>query len=188
MHPLVTDSSSRADDASCIAASLDDPDRFGELYDRHAPAVFRYVRSRLGPDADDAVGDTFIAAFRARANFDASVGRSALPWLLGIATNVAAKRRELERRWLRPAPAGELSEPDGAEDTDARLDAERISPWLRDGLAALRRRDRDALVLHVVGGLSVEDVARALDTAPGTIKSRLHRARRVLAANLEVHR
>jgi RNA polymerase sigma-70 factor (ECF subfamily) len=181
MHPSSTDS-------SCIVESLERPEAFGELFDRHAPAVFRYVRARLGLDADDAVGDTFIAAFRARHRFDSTLGDSALPWLLGIATNVIAKRRDMERRWLRPIPAMPLHETDDVDAANDRLDGERIAPWLAVALNQLRARDRDALVLHVVGDLSVEDVALALGVPPGTIKSRLHRARRILAAQLEVYR
>ncbi len=187
MHLSLTDLAA-TDDAACIAASMADPERFGELYDRHAATVFRYVRSRLGPDADDAVGDTFAIAFGIRDRFDAGGGRSALPWLLGIATKVIAKRRDTERRWLRPAPA-QVDHADEADDAAARVDDARLAEWLVDALCGLRRRDRDALLLlHVVGDLSIEEVARTLDVAPGTVKSRLHRARRILAAQLEVHR
>jgi RNA polymerase sigma-70 factor (ECF subfamily) len=190
MHPSLTEITSSirsASDAECIAASLDQPDAFGMLYDRHAPVVFRYVRSRLGPDADDAVGDTFVIAFRTRARFNASRGSSALPWLLGIATNVIAKRRTDEQRWLRRGPADPTAS-DLTDDADARLDVQRLAPWLRGALEQLRRGDRDALVLSVIGELSTEDVASALGIPPGTVKSRLNRARRILAAQLEVHR
>lgn len=187
MHPDVTEPTT-IDDAACIEASIDSPDRFGVLFDRHALTVFRYVRSRLGPDADDAVGDTFAEAFRSRQRFDAERGRSALPWLLGIATRIIARRREAEVRWLRPAPIDATTDHESSDAIDTRLDDARLSPWLCAALAGLRRRDRDALVLHVVGDLSIEEVARALDVPPGTVKSRLHRARRILAAQLEVHR
>lgn len=187
MHPSVTDSV-RHDDADCIEASLESPDRFSELYDRHAPMVFRYVRSRLGPDSDDAVGDTFAEAFRQRERFDPRRGASAGPWLLGIATHVIERRRADERRWLRRAGTHDVPAGDATDDADARVDDLRLAPWLREALNALRRRDRDALFLHVVGDLSIDEVAAALDVPAGTVKSRLHRARRILAAQLEVHR
>jgi RNA polymerase sigma-70 factor (ECF subfamily) len=187
MHPSLTDQPA-TDDAACIAASVAEPERFGELYDRHASTVFRYVRSRLGPDADDAVGDTFAIAFGIRDRFDASFGSSALPWLLGIATKVIAKRRDAERRWLRPTPPELDQSDDDVDAANARIDDVRLASWLVEALRGLRRRDRDALLLHVVGDLSIEEVAHALDVPAGTIKSRLHRARRILAAQLEVHR
>jgi len=188
MHSL-TELPAVTDDSAIIAESLERPDRFGELYERHHQAVFRYVRSRVGNSADDVVGDTFAEAFRRRAKFDATRGSSCLPWLLGIATNMIDRRRELERRWLRPDPTvGVSSSVDRLDEVDRRIDDARLTPALMAALAQLRRRDRTALLLHVAADLSVEEVAVALDVPPGTVKSRLHRARRILAAHLEVAR
>ena len=53
------------DDATVIARSLRSPECFGTIFDRHAPAIYRYIARRLGPDgADDLVAETFLAAFR----------------------------------------------------------------------------------------------------------------------------
>ncbi len=53
------------DDAALIARSLDMPECFGVLFDRHAPAIYRYIVRRLGPGAaDDLVVETFLIAFR----------------------------------------------------------------------------------------------------------------------------
>jgi RNA polymerase sigma-70 factor (ECF subfamily) len=55
------------DDATVIAASVTDPERFAVIYDRHAAAIHRYLARRLGAQiADDLVGETFLAAFRRR--------------------------------------------------------------------------------------------------------------------------
>ncbi|MCB0879283.1 MAG: RNA polymerase sigma factor [Thermoleophilia bacterium] len=179
-------------DADLIDRSVVDPESFGEIYDRHHLAVFRYVRSRLGFAADDVVGDTFAEAFRIRERFDPTRGTTCLPWLLGIATRMVDRRRDLERRWLRPLP-GTLRDAAGATDVDLdavarRLDDQRLAPSITRALAKLRRRDRTALLLHVTADLSVEEVAAALEIPIGTVKSRLHRARNILAAYLEVHR
>lgn len=75
-------------DAAVIAASLDDPERFAALFDRHAPAIHRYVTRRLGCDAaDDITAETFLTAFRIRARYDS--GRAGVrPWLHGIAARL----------------------------------------------------------------------------------------------------
>lgn len=59
------------DDAAVIAESRRVPDRFGAVFDRHAVPVHGYIARRLGPDAaDDLVAETFLVAFRKRADYD----------------------------------------------------------------------------------------------------------------------
>jgi DNA-directed RNA polymerase specialized sigma24 family protein len=87
-------------DAELIVESLDEPARFGEIFDRHAQVVFRYLARRIGPDdASDLLADVFLAAFEARFRY-ASDFSSALPWLYGITSNLL--RKHFRRR------AGEL--------------------------------------------------------------------------------
>ena len=89
------------DDASLIARSLRAPECFGLLFDRHAPAVHRYIARRLGPDAaDDLVAETFLVAFRKRGRYDAGQA-DARPWLYGIATRLVGQHRRDEVRFLR---------------------------------------------------------------------------------------
>ncbi len=59
-----------------------------------------------------------------------------------------------------------------------------LDPDLFAGLTSLARRDRDALLLHVWGELSYEEIAAALSIPVGTVRSRIHRARRKLTAHL----
>src|SRR5579859_7997591 len=56
-----------SDDAALIARSLHAPECFGVLFDRHAPAIGRYIARRLGPDvADDLAAETFLVAQSSR--------------------------------------------------------------------------------------------------------------------------
>lgn len=176
------------DDAAVLAESLRQPDRFGSIYDRHFPGIYRYIASRLGPDeADDLTAETFIDAFRRRASFDPARG-SVRPWLFGIATRLVAQHRRAEARRYR-ALARTPAEPDPGGHDDrvaARVSAQaRREPLLR-ALAGLSAEDRDVLLLIALGGLSYDEVATALAIPPGTVASRLSRARRkvrgVLAA------
>ena len=60
-------------DAQIIATSESDPSRFGEIFDRHFPAIHRYVNRRVGRElADDLASETFSIAFRNRERFDPS--------------------------------------------------------------------------------------------------------------------
>src|SRR5450759_3339745 len=89
------------DDAALIARSIGTPDCFAVLFDRHAPAIYRYVARRLGPDAaDDLVAEAFLVAFQRRGGYD-STQAEARPWLYGIATNLISRRRRDEMRFFR---------------------------------------------------------------------------------------
>jgi RNA polymerase sigma-70 factor (ECF subfamily) len=114
-------------------------------------------------------------------------GRSTvIAWLCGIARNMARRRLELEQRHqpideghgtvgdaraVTPDPAGEL---DRAEQIER----------LRAAVLRLPVRYREALVLCDLQELTYADAAAALDCAVGTVRSRLHRARTLLAARL----
>lgn len=152
---------------------------FDVLFERHHDRVRRYVVSRVGPDAaDDVVAETFVAAFRSRGRFDPSAGEDAAPWLLGIATNMLARHRATERRWFerRQAALASHEEPDGFEDgAVGRVDASVRRTELVVAIASLPERERVPLLLHVLGGLTYDDVARALDVPIGTVRSRISR-------------
>jgi RNA polymerase sigma factor (sigma-70 family) len=176
-----------SDDAAVLAESLRKPERFGHIYDRHFPGIYRYIDSRLGPDeADDLTAETFIDAFRRRASFDPARG-SVRSWLFGIATRAVAQHRRAEARRFR-ALARTPPEPDPGGHDDrvaARVSAQaRREPLLR-ALAGLSADDRDVLLLVALGGLSYEEVAAALSIPPGTVASRLSRARRKVRGVLD---
>lgn len=167
-------------DADLVTASLHEPAAFGELFDRHARAVHAYASRRLGTDrADDVCADTFRLAFEKRAAFDGARG-DVRPWLFGIATNLVRRHGRDEERRLRAL--GRVS-PDGA----AAEPALPASPAVGAALAALDPGDRDVVLLIAWEDLSYEQVAAALDIPVGTVRSRLHRARRLLREQLAAH-
>jgi RNA polymerase sigma factor (sigma-70 family) len=175
------------DDASLIERSRAQPELFATIFDRHADRLRGYVARRLGLDAaDDIVADTFLVAFRRRDGYDVS-RTNAAPWLFGIATNLIGAHRRAETRKYRAYARSGL-DPLCSEAHDQRVvdavTAQAEGARLAAALAALRKRDRDALLLHVWGELSYEETARALAIPLGTVRSRLHRARRKLREEL----
>ncbi|WP_433337212.1 RNA polymerase sigma factor [Spirillospora sp. CA-294931] len=173
-------------DAEVVRQSLDDPERFAELFDRHHRRIHAYVARRLGTQAaDDIVAETFLAAFRRRASYDLD-RPLARPWLYGIATTLIARHRRAEERHYRALQrtgADPLPEP-MADAVITRVVAESHERVLGGALAGLARGDRDVLLLVAWGGLTYEEVAQALEVPVGTVRSRLHRARRRVRAAL----
>jgi RNA polymerase sigma factor (sigma-70 family) len=177
------------DDAGLIAESCRVPERFGAVFDRHAPAIHGYIARRLGRDAaDDLVAETFLVAFRQRASYDPAQP-SARPWLYGIATRLVSRRRRDEVRFFRAIartgidPAADRVAEPVADAGARRADARALHRRLAGALALLSTADRDALLL-VADGLSYQEAAQALGVPPGTLSSRLARARRTVRVQL----
>jgi RNA polymerase sigma-70 factor, ECF subfamily len=146
--------------------------------------VYRVTMAILGDEADarDAAQDTFVTAWRQIRSvrdperFDA--------WLQRVAVNAARMtHRSRRRRGVREIP-------------QSRLGTARNQPVFDDGAAAdarvldgaLRTLDidqRSILVLHHLQGRTVAELAAILDIPPGTVKSRLHTARRSLQAAID---
>lgn len=95
--------------------------------------------------------------------------------------------RTEQRRWRAYAAhaAGDAVAP-AAPDLDARADASAAAPAIATSLARLRRGDRDALLLLAWAELSYSEIAAALSIPVGTVRSRINRARRLLADDLDL--
>lgn len=166
--------------------SLTDPEAFAALFYRHAPAINRYVRRRLGAaEAEDVVADTFVTAFARRHRFDAERG-DVRPWLYGLASQHIRNHRRAELRAYRALArlgADPLTE-EFADRVEDRAVAQAAGPKLAAALARMSGQHRDVLLLVAWADLSYEEVAEALDVPLGTVRSRLHRARKTIRAAL----
>lgn len=164
-------------DAEIIERSRHEPDAFAAIFDRHAPHIRRYLARRLDAQvADDLVAETFLAAFDKRQRYDRD-RPDARPWLYGIATNLVAQHRRQEaRRYQRGHADGAAH--DHADRVAAEVTAHAVRSLLVDALGGLSAEDRDVLLLVAWEQLSYEEVAAALAIPVGTVRSRLHRARR----------
>jgi RNA polymerase sigma factor (sigma-70 family) len=174
------------DDAALIAQSICAPECFALLFDRHGPAIHSYVARRLGQDAaDDVTAEVFLIAFQRRGGYK-TAHANARPWLYGIATNLVGRRRRDEVRLFRAiARCGENSPAESlAEQVTNRVAAQAIRGRLASALSRLSRAQRDVLLLRA-SGLSCQEIAAAIGVPPGTVASRLARARRRVRAELE---
>lgn len=171
-------------DATCVTRSLSEPDAFEVIFDRHFGAVYRYVHRRAGRDlADELAAETFAVAFEQRASCRAT--STVLPWLYGIATNLLRHRRRTETRRLRAyARTGVDHWAEYEDDPIGRADGPSLDARLARALAAMRPRERDALLLYALADLNYEEIASALDVPVGTVRTWLHRARRTAQREL----
>lgn len=159
---------------------LGDREALGALYDRHAQALFGFLRRMLTrEEAEDVVQATFVRIVEIAGSFEARAGDDARGWIFGVGYRVASERRRtLARlREVLSAFAASLSTRPPPADHEA-LDVERALSRLSEGKRAV-------LVLTQVHGFSSEEVARILDLPLGTVWTRLHHARRELKALLE---
>jgi RNA polymerase sigma factor (sigma-70 family) len=175
-------------DASVLSRSIDQPDCFGVLFDRHFGHVYRYLRRRLGDElAAELAAETFLQAFRSRRRFSGGEA-SVRAWLFGIAANLVRMNHRSEERRLRAyarAAAG-VSAFEPAIAVEDRLDAEALGPALALALADLSPALREVLVLHAWAELSHEEIAEALGCSSAAVRTRLSRARSRLAAGVGV--
>jgi RNA polymerase sigma-70 factor (ECF subfamily) len=160
-------------------AAAGETNAFGPIFERHATSVYNYCFRRTGDwaQAEELTAIVFLEAWRRRTQVKLERD-DALPWLLGVATNVIRNLRRSQRRHR--AALGRLPREhvdDFAPAIAERLDDER---QMRAALRALRklpRADQDVLALCVWEELSYEQAALALGVPVGTVRSRLSRAR-----------
>jgi RNA polymerase sigma-70 factor (ECF subfamily) len=175
-------------DSEVVRASVEQPEAFEVIFDRHFDTIYGYLARRLWPDvADDLAADVFVAAFVRRSTFDSDAFESARPWLFGIASRLAARHA---RQAGRQARAYGRSPESGLAflDTDAaadRIDAREMRSALVRAVGLLRPELRDVLLLVAVHGLSYAEASEALGVPLGTVQSRLSRARQRLRSQLE---
>jgi RNA polymerase sigma factor (sigma-70 family) len=167
-------------DAQLIVNARNDPEALGELYRRHAHALYSWLRSRA-PDriAVELTAETFAQAALSLKRFRDEAQGSAGPWLFGIARNLL--RTYLERERIETKARAKLGMPETYElDLDeaaARIDAVRLGPELTAALEVLPDAQRNALELRIVEGRSYEEVAASLGCSEVAARLRVLRAR-----------
>jgi RNA polymerase sigma-70 factor (TIGR02960 family) len=167
-------------------------DPLEEALERHRRELHVHCYRMLASydDAEDAVQEAFLRAWRARSSFD---GENARAWLYRIATNVCLDRSRVRQRrvragtevsWLTPYPDTVLDQvPAEADEPDqAYVARETIELAFLAALQVLPPRQREVL------GLPAADTARLLDTSVAAANSALQRARETMRGHLPSHR
>jgi RNA polymerase sigma-70 factor (ECF subfamily) len=187
------------EDAGLAAAvRAGDAGAFEALIRSHGPRLVALARRILGNDdeAREAVHEAFIAAYRARDQFN---GQSLVStWLHRIATNSALMKLRSRRRRSEDSIDDLLPHflPDGhhrehfqswAEPVDTILARQETAATVRRAIEALPDTFRTVLLLRDIEGLSTEEAALMLGISANAVKLRLHRARMALRTVLAPH-
>ena len=162
-----------------IAAGVEQA--FVDLYRRRHNDVYRFAfaMAKSRSFAQDVTQEVFLNVLENARRFDSHKG-SVRAWLFGCARYVTLDRLRLERRWTDDMPADLTT-----LDSDESLLADQRVERLHAAIARLPVEYREALVLFELQELSYAETAVVLDCPVGTVRSRLHRGRALLAAMLD---
>ena len=177
----------------CVRRVLDgDVNAFEQLMHAHEKTVYNLALRALGnpQDAEDVTQEAFLKAYRSLSSFRGDSKFSV--WLYRIVSNLCLDF--LRARSRRPSQSltveddegevGELEIPDEHFSPEKLLDRKLTRESVQRGLASLPDDARQILLLRELKGLSYEEIADVLDLEPGTVKSRIFRARKKLCAFL----
>ncbi|HEY8074095.1 MAG TPA: sigma-70 family RNA polymerase sigma factor, partial [Labilithrix sp.] len=139
--------------------------------------VFALLSRMLGPgtDVEDLAQETFVRAYRAFPEFDPTGPAKVSTWLLTIATRLALdarKKKKLER-----ADSEEAESAAAHSTPELTLERRELGRALAEAAMELPDDQRAALVLAELHGLSIAEIAKALEVPENTAKTRLFRAR-----------
>lgn len=176
----------------CIQRVLNgDVNAFEELVRAYEKTVYNLALRSLGnaQDAEDVTQEAFLKAYRSLSRFRGESKFSV--WLFRIVSNLCTD--QLRSRSRRPVQSLTVDDEDGSEMLDIPdehfspeklLDRKLTRESVQRGLARLPDDARQILLLREVRGMSYEEIAQTLDLEPGTVKSRIFRARKRLCVFL----
>lgn len=185
--PAVTAYDTAPDDDLVSRVAAGDSHALVALFRRRRCDIYRFALHMTGLEstAEDVTQEVFMVVIRDAARYDAARG-SVTAWLCGIARNLLRRRLDRDRQFEPLPETGAANEPAGtAGDPLHDLAAAERLGALRRAVMSLPLRYREVVLLCDLQELSYAEAAAALDCAVGTVRSRLHRGRALLAAKLQ---
>ncbi len=159
-------------------AKQGDLDAFEQLVIRHERQVFRLALRMTGgvEDAKDVTQETFLLFHRKMGQIQSD--RSLGPWLYSVAVNVC-RGMSRNRRRSRLVVLDRLADstPDGAPDPERLLNVKQREECLRSALETLPLKERAALLMREMEGMTTKEVARTLGSCEATVRVQIGSAR-----------
>lgn len=174
-----------------------DPDDFAFFFQTHYDQIFYYFfrRGFSREESRDLTQETFLEALRGRARYRGDAPPGA--WIHGIAQNIyraTLRHQNRQKRsaqlitlesWLEHEP-GALANDDQPQPLERSMALERARLF-REAIGRLAPEQQDCLLLRIDQECSYRDISALLDVPIGTVKARLHKAKRVLGKALSQH-
>lgn len=187
-NQLMLESPSRSDRDLLRLLSSGDEGAFLEFYRRHQGVVYRFALQMSGKTAiaEEVTQDVFVTLMHSAVRYDSERG-SARAFLYGIARNVVLHALEREKPYVAALddPAGDYEERVASvQDIVGDLAQNERLETLRKAVLALPPAYREVVVLCDLHERDYAEAAGALGCAIGTVRSRLHRARALLAEKM----
>jgi RNA polymerase sigma-70 factor (ECF subfamily) len=181
----MADSEDPPDDTLIARAAAGDRNAFAALYRRRRPDVYRFALLMSGSTsvADDVAQDVFVEVIRHAGRYQ-PYRSGVTAWLFGIARNLVLRTRERQRFLAPMIEEDHAPELAVASDPLAGIARRQYVAALRRALLALPVKYREVIVLCDLQEMTYADAAAALGCAIGTVRSRLHRGRALLASRL----
>jgi RNA polymerase sigma-70 factor (ECF subfamily) len=163
-----------------------DDDAFAQLVETYQKPVYNLCYRMLGDglEAEDAAQESFWRAYQALHRYDP--GRSFITWLLSIAAHYCIDQQR--RRKLPTFSIDDTNEeilPDNTLHPEKTVSENQRNRTLHRMLNELKPEDRAAIVMRYWYGFSDQEISEALTLTVSAVKSRLHRARLLLAERLQ---
>lgn len=194
MPVLTMPASTLAEDETSLVrrAAAGEAEAVRQIIKAHNQRLYRLVRAviRSNADAEDVLQEAYLRAFASIGSFEGS--SSLATWLSRIALNAALMRLRAQKRLKRaavtvPAEAEIIPFPlaSSTADPERAMAQRQLLHLVEEATDALPDAFRLVFVARVIEGLSVEETAALLDLPPATVKTRLHRARKLIRTRLE---
>lgn len=169
-----------------LRAQLGDRDAFRGLFERYNPRLLYYLRHRFdhASGAEDVLQDVWLTVVRKVATLDQPGAFKA--WIYRIARNHAISRLRREPRHvsLEEAPDALELDAQAADEDDEGMFAGYDAAAIHEGLGRLSPAHREVLTLRFVDELSYEEIAQVVGRTLGTVRSRIHYAKKSLHEHL----
>lgn len=154
-----------------------DADAFEQLVVAYRDQVFRLALRMCGneADADEVAQEAFLSAWKALPNFRGDSRFST--WLYQLTSHAAIDLMRRKKRQIAAEDITEVSAPDPAPGPQQQAEQSETRQAVRDAMAQLSPEYRQIVVLRFLQELSYEEIGAVLKLPPGTVKSRLNRAK-----------